>query len=171
MFKLIISAIFYFIYSLSVQAMEPEELLKNVEIFSFDSTKNKFVSENVNTLNRDLTFNELIKLVKNFEFDSSKVKVVKVLRGHHEEYSDSELLELMEVLSFDSSKVKILNILDADADADADADVSADVYVEEFSGKTNSKSSLTLNASNSENSTTFTIRCNGFDCETEYVEK
>ncbi|MFA0570859.1 DUF4476 domain-containing protein [Vibrio gallaecicus] len=165
MFKLIISAIFYFIYSLSVQAMEPEELLKNVEIFSFDSTKNKFVSENVNTLNRDLTFNELIKLVKNFEFDSSKVKVVKVLRGHHEEYSDSELLELMEVLSFDSSKVKILNILDADAD------VSADVYVEEFSGKTNSKSSLTLNASNSENSTTFTIRCNGFDCETEYVEK
>lgn len=69
----------------------------------------------------------------------------------------------MEVLSFDSSKVKILNILDADADADA--------YVEEFSGKTNSKSSLTLNASNSENSTTFTIRCNGFDCETEYVEK
>ncbi|EPI8788622.1 DUF4476 domain-containing protein [Vibrio parahaemolyticus] len=163
MFKLIISAIFYFIYSLSVQAMEPEELLKNVEIFSFDSTKNKFVSENVNTLNRDLTFNELIKLVKNFEFDSSKVKVVKVLRGHHEEYSDSELLELMEVLSFDSSKVKILNILDADADADA--------YVEEFSGKTNSKSSLTLNTSNSENSTTFTIRCNGFDCETEYVEK
>ncbi|MGF1713196.1 DUF4476 domain-containing protein [Vibrio kagoshimensis] len=169
MLKLIISAIFYFIYSLSVQAMEPEELLKNVEIFSFDSTKNKFVSENVNTLNRDLTFNELIKLVKNFEFDSSKVKVVKVLRGHHEEYSDSELLELMEVLSFDSSKVKILNTLDADADADAD--VSADVYVEEFSGKTNSKSSLTLNASNSENSTTFTIRCNGFDCETEYVEK
>ncbi|MDN3617249.1 DUF4476 domain-containing protein [Vibrio gallaecicus] len=143
--------------------MEPEELLKNVEIFSFDSTKNKFVSENVNTLNRDLTFNELIKLVKNFEFDSSKVKVVKVLRGHHEEYSDSELLELMEVLSFDSSKVKILNILDADADVDT--------YVEEFSGKTNSKSSLTLNASNSENSTTFTIRCNGFDCETGYVEK
>ncbi|WP_261856045.1 DUF4476 domain-containing protein [Vibrio gallaecicus] len=167
MFKLIISAIFYFIYSLSVQAMEPEELLKNVEIFSFDSTKNKFVSENVNTLNRDLTFNELIKLVKNFEFDSSKVKVVKVLRGHHEEYSDSELLELMEVLSFDSSKVKILNILDADADADT----YVDTYVEEFSGKTNSKSSLTLNASNSENSTTFTIRCNGFDCETEYVEK
>ncbi|MFB9155907.1 hypothetical protein ACFFUS_21705, partial [Vibrio gallaecicus] len=72
-----------------------------------------------------------------------------------------------EVLSFDSSKVKILNILDADADADT----YVDTYVEEFSGKTNSKSSLTLNASNSENSTTFTIRCNGFDCETEYVEK
>ncbi|ULN65687.1 DUF4476 domain-containing protein [Vibrio gigantis] len=157
MFKLIMSAIFYFIFSFSVQAMEPEELLKNVEIFDFDSTKNKFVSENVNTLNRDLTFKELIKLVKHFEFDSSKVNVVKVLRGHHGEYSDSELLELMEALTFDSSKDKILNILDADADA------------EEFSEITNSKSSLTITTS--ENSTTLTIRCNGFDCQTEYVEE
>ncbi|MEG3222183.1 DUF4476 domain-containing protein [Vibrio gigantis] len=155
MFKLIISSILYFICSFSVQAMEPEELLKNVEIFDFDSTKNKFVSENANTLNRDLTFKELITLVKHFEFDSSKVNVVKVLRGHHGEYSDSELLELMEALSFDSSKDKILNILDADA--------------EEFSEITNSKSSLTITTS--ENSTTLTIRCSGFDCETEYVEE
>lgn len=81
--------------------MEPEELLTKVSLFTFDSTKNRFVSDNVNSLNRDLTFKELITLVEYFDFDSSKVKAVETLRGHHEEYSDLELSELMEVIDFD----------------------------------------------------------------------
>ncbi|TOM97303.1 hypothetical protein CGH67_25925, partial [Vibrio parahaemolyticus] len=65
--------------------MEPEELLTKVSLLTFDSTKNRFVSDNVNNLNRDLTFKELITLVEYFDFDPSKVKAVKTLRGHHEE--------------------------------------------------------------------------------------
>ncbi|KIT37761.1 hypothetical protein H320_24235 [Vibrio parahaemolyticus 49] len=76
-------------------------MLTKVSLFTFDSTKNRFVSDNVNSLNRDLTFKELITLVEYFDFDSSKVKAVETLRGHHEEYSDLELSELMEVIDFD----------------------------------------------------------------------
>ncbi|WP_447470379.1 DUF4476 domain-containing protein, partial [Vibrio harveyi] len=84
LYKIIISGVFYLVCSLSVQAMEPEELLTKISHFNFDSTKNRFVSDNVNNLNRDLTFKELITLVEYFDFDSSKVKAVKTLRGHHE---------------------------------------------------------------------------------------
>ncbi len=153
LYKIIISGVFCLVCSLSVQAMEPEELLTKVSLLTFDSTKNRFVSDNVNNLNRDLTFKELITLVE--YFDSSKVKAVKTLRGHHEEYSDLELSELMEVIDFDSTKEKLLKVLDAEA--------------AEFSETTSSKSSST--SVTSTKSTTLTIRCDGFDCETEYVSK
>ncbi|WP_236253415.1 DUF4476 domain-containing protein, partial [Vibrio parahaemolyticus] len=155
LYKIIILGVFCLVCSLSVQAMEPEELLTKVSLLTFDSTKNRFVSDNVNNLNRDLTFKELITLVEYFDFDSSKVKAVKTLRGHHEEYSDLELSELMEVIDFDSTKEKLLKVLDAEA--------------AEFSETTSSKSSST--SVTSTKSTTLTIRCDGFDCETEYVSK
>ena len=155
MYKIVMSGLLCLVCSLSVQAMEPEDLLRNVGFFDFDSTKNRFVSENVSDLSRELTFKELITLVESFDFDSSKVEVVQTLRGHHEEYSDSELLELMEILDFDSTKEEMLAVLDAEP--------------VELSDTTSSKKAT--NSVTTTKSTTITIRCVGIDCETEYVSK
>lgn len=142
--------------------MEPEELLTKVSLFTFDSTKNSFVADSVNNLNRDLTFKELITLVDTFDFDSSRVEAVEALRGHHEEYSNSELLELMEVIDFDSGKEKILKVLGTE--------------VSEFSETTSSKSpspsvisTKISSAFISIEGTSVTIRCEGVECEVEHV--
>ncbi|MBE3671405.1 hypothetical protein BOO24_20845 [Vibrio navarrensis] len=136
--------------------MDPDVLLKRVKFFDFDSSKNKFVADNVNSLDRELTFKELITLVDQFDFDSSKVEVVNTLRGHYDEYSDIELSELMAVLDFDSTKEKMLELLDVEGAKVAGSSSSNSPLVSVISKKSSEKITLT-------------IQCDGSVCEKKYM--